>query len=85
VKLICAAVWWARTVADLNLGVANMRQHLSEIARIKQRPADRTIAQMICFGFGDAVGIEAAAVAAPAWEGAARSIARAMSMMDFGP
>ena len=46
-----------RTFADLNLGVVNMRQHLS------QRSADRAIAEMIGLGFGNAVGVDASIAA----------------------
>jgi hypothetical protein len=35
-----------------------MRQHLSQVAHVEQRSADRAIAEMIGLGFGNAVGVE---------------------------
>jgi hypothetical protein len=52
-----------RTFADLNLGVVNMRQHLSQVAHVEQRSADRAIAEMIGLGFGNAVGVDASIAA----------------------
>jgi hypothetical protein len=48
-----------QTFAYFNLSIVNMRQHLSQIARVDKRPADRAIAELIGFGFGGAVRIEA--------------------------
>jgi len=35
-----------------------MRQHLSQVAHVEQRSADRAIAEMIGLGFGNAVGVD---------------------------
>jgi hypothetical protein len=45
-----------RTLADLNLRVVRMRQHLGQIAHVGQCPADRAISEMIGLGFGTPSG-----------------------------
>jgi hypothetical protein len=40
-----------------------MRQHLSQVAHVEQRSADRAIAEMIGLGFGNTVGVDASIVA----------------------
>jgi hypothetical protein len=42
--------------ADLNLRVVDMLKHLTEVAHVDRCTADRAIAEMIDFGFGNKTG-----------------------------
>jgi hypothetical protein len=49
----------SRPLANLNLSVVHMRQHLLEVAHVEPFSAARALHEMIGLGFGDAVSIDA--------------------------
>ena len=48
---VCRRLW---SLANLNLRVVNMRQHLVEVAHVEKGSADRAVVEMIGLNFGEA-------------------------------
>jgi hypothetical protein len=46
------ARWLSVAFDYLDLRLVDVRQHLGQAAHVEQRPADRTVPEMICFSFG---------------------------------
>jgi hypothetical protein len=53
------ARWLSVAFDYFDLLFVDVRQHLGQVAHVEQRPSDRTVPEMIGFGFGHAIRIDA--------------------------